>query len=68
MSEENVSNKLLDQAVELQTLFEIAVKELTAQSVKGNKSAGTRGRKALRALKGEIGDLVKASVAWDKEQ
>lgn len=68
MTEETVeTNVLLADLSEAQTLLEIAQKELTAQTVKGNKSAGVRARKALRAAKNQIGDLVKASNAFGKE-
>jgi hypothetical protein len=68
MTEETVeTNALLTDLTEAQTLLEIAQKELTAQTVKGNKSAGVRARKALRAAKNPIGDIVKASNAFGKE-
>lgn len=68
MTEETVeTNALLADLTEAQTLLEIAQKELTAQTVKGNKSAGVRARKALRAAKNQIGDIVKASNTFGKE-
>ena len=67
MSEENVTNELLVSLEEARTLLEIAHKELTAQTVKGNKSAGVRARKALRASKKQLHEIVKASNDWGKE-
>jgi hypothetical protein len=67
MSEENVTNELLVSLEEARTLLEIAQKELQAQTIKGNKSAGVRARKALRATKNQLHEIVKASNEWGKE-
>lgn len=67
MSEENATNELLVSLEEARTLLEIAQKELRAQTIKGNKSAGVRARKALRTTKKQLHELVKASNDWGKE-
>lgn len=65
MSEEN-ADKLLEQMNEARILVELAAKELTAQVSKGNKAAGVRARKALRAAKQELHNITQASNALAK--
>ena len=38
------------------------------KSIKGNKSAGVRTRKGLRLLKGQAANLVKLSMALEKDE
>lgn len=66
MSEEN-THSLLEQMNEALVLVELAAKELNAQIVKGNKAAGVRARKALRAAKQELHAITQASNALTKE-
>ena len=68
MSEGNETNELLTQLEEATVLLDIANRELTAQTVKGNKSAGVRARKALRAAKKHIHEITQASNAFGKEE
>ena len=62
------TNNILEHLEETRTLLDISVKELRAQTLRGNKSAGVRGRKVLRALKHQVHDIIKSSNKWGKEE
>ena len=65
MSQEN--EDLLDRWQEFKVLVESLEQDIFKNS-SGNKSAGVRARKGLRALKTSASDIVKLSLASDKER
>jgi hypothetical protein len=61
-----VRNNLHEKWISLKVLVETL--ELDIQkNISGNKSAGVRARKGLRVLKTNASEIVKASLAADKE-
>jgi len=66
MSDENTS-QLKEKWEELKVLVETLEVDIQ-KNIGGNKSAGVRARKALRLLKTNASEIVKTSLACDKEQ
>jgi hypothetical protein len=60
------STELLSKWEELKTLVESLEKDIH-KNISGNKSAGVRARKGLRLLKTNASEIVKVSLASDKE-
>ena len=60
------STELLSKWEELKTLIESLEKDIQ-KNISGNKSAGVRARKGLRLLKTNASEIVKVSLASDKE-
>ena len=60
-----INEKLIDQYEELKVLVESLQQDVVKNS-QGNKSAGVRARKGLRALKKIAADIVKSSLESDK--
>lgn len=56
-----MSNNVLSKWTELKTLVE-TIEEDVQKNASGNKSAGTRARKGLRALKTTASELVKLTL------
>ena len=52
---------------EFKVLIE-SIEQDVLKNAKGNKSAGVRARKGLRLLKTTASDIVKTSLAHDKEK
>ena len=65
MSQENT--ELIDRWEELKVLVESLEQDIL-KNTNGNKSAGVRARKGLRALKTTASDIVKLSLSSDKER
>ena len=65
MSDEYVS-KLKQKWEELKVLIESLEVDIQ-KNISGNKSAGVRARKGLRLLKTNASEIVKTSLACDKE-
>ena len=59
------TTEFYDKWVALKTLVE-SLEPDVVKNVKGNKSAGVRVRKSLRQLKKEASEIVKISLAQDK--
>ena len=66
MSDENTS-QLQTKWEELKVLIESLEADIR-KNISGNKSAGVRARKGLRLLKTNASEIVKTSLACDKER
>lgn len=66
MSDTEVNDKLFEKWQEFKVLIE-SIEQDVLKNVKGNKSAGVRARKGLRLIKTTASDIVKTSLAKDKE-
>ena len=66
MSDENTS-QLQTKWEELKVLIESLEADIQ-KNISGNKSAGVRARKGLRLLKTNASEIVKTSLACDKER
>ena len=60
-------SNILDQWNEIKTLVESLEGDVT-KNASGNASAGVRARRGLRLLKTKSADLVKATIAEEKER
>jgi hypothetical protein len=56
-----MSNNVLNKWTELKTLVE-TIEDDVQKNAAGNKAAGTRARKGLRALKSTVSELVKLTL------
>jgi len=65
MSDENTT-QLMQKWEELKVLIETLEIDIQ-KNISGNKSAGVRARKGLRLLKTNASDIVKTSLACDKD-
>lgn len=63
---ENTSN-VLELWSEIKAVVAAADVDVS-KNANGNASAGVRARKALRLLKGKVGDLVKLTIAEGKKE
>ena len=63
---EQQASELKDKWSELKVLIESLENDLI-KNVNGNKSAGVRVRKGLRALKAAASEIVKVSLSQDKQ-
>jgi hypothetical protein len=68
------TNMSIDQTTQLQSKWEelkVLIETLESdirKNISGNKSAGVRARKGLRLLKTNASEIVKTSLACDKER
>ena len=62
-SKENIQN----QYVELKNLL-LSIEEDLLKNLNGNKSAGVRARKALRDVKKQATDIIKNTIALEKQE
>lgn len=65
MSTKELNTKVVEQWERLKVLV-ASTEDDVLKNAKGNSSAGVRARKGLRALKKEIGELVKLTVEEGK--
>jgi len=66
MSDIELNDDLYSKWQEFKVLIE-SIEQDVLKNVKGNKSAGVRARKGLRLIKTSASDIVKTSLAKDKE-
>tara|TARA_B100000214_G_C23636298_1_gene476316 strand:- start:172 stop:393 length:222 start_codon:yes stop_codon:yes gene_type:complete len=67
MSDVEINDDLYNKWAEFKILIESLEQDIL-KNVKGNKSAGVRARKGLRLVKTTASDIVKTSLAHDKEK
>ena len=67
MSESDSNNELHSKWEQFKVLVE-ALEQDIIKNVNGNKSAGVRARKGLRLIKNSASEIVKTSLAFDKEK
>ena len=67
MSDTEVNSDLYNKWEEFKVLIE-SIEQDILKNAKGNKSAGVRARKGLRLVKNTASDIVKTSLAHDKEK
>lgn len=61
------AHELIQRLEEVRVMLEASNREMTAFLEKGNKSAGVRARRALRAVKKEVHAIVQESNKIGKE-
>lgn len=62
------NNVILDRLDDVRRLLDVSRRELEAQTVKGNKSAGVRARKSLRTAKAALHEIVRESNLWGSNE
>ena len=67
MSDVETVSELYTKWEEFKVLIE-SIEQDILKNAKGNKSAGVRARKGLRLIKTSASDIVKTSLANDKEK
>ena len=67
MSDTESNSELYSKWEEFKVLIE-SIEQDVIKNANGNKSAGVRARKGLRLIKTSASEIVKTSLAFDKER